>query len=136
MKSIAVLIAGMTVAFGLPLHASAAAAESIVSTTEAAAVVTVSEVVSHDGAVSGLLTNHSQRLVRDVQLVIRRSWLWNDERHPGEEAPGRSDFYTAPAEIPPGGSVRFRYAGVPLPRRTDGHFDTAVDVVGFTEVGE
>lgn len=134
MKTVAVLIAGMTVALGLPLHASAA--ESILSTTEAAAVVTVSEVTSHDGTVSGLLTNHSQRLVRDVQLVIRRSLLWNDERHPGENPPGRSDFYTAPTEIPPGGGVRFSYAGAPLPDRTDGHFDTAVDVVGFSEVGD
>ncbi len=130
----AAMLAGVVLTFGLPAHL--AAAGSILSTGDVATVVTVSDVTSRSGTVAGLLTNNSQRLVRDVQLVIRHSWRWKDERHPGEDAPGRSDFYTVPSEIPASGSVRFSYQGAPLPRRTDGHFETAVDVVGFTEVGE
>jgi hypothetical protein len=75
--------------------------------------------------------------VHDVRLLIRYTWHWNNERHPGEDNPGRAEFSVVPLEIPPGGSVPFGHdASPPLPARSDGHFTTAVEVMGFTEVGE
>jgi hypothetical protein len=128
------LISGMTLSLMLALHA--VGAQSLVSTTDVSGAVTVTDLTARDGTVSGVLTNKSPRVVRDVKLLIRQTWLWNDERHPGDDAPGRSDFYTVPDPISPNGSVRFSYSGAPLPRRSDGRFQASVDVVGLTEIGD
>jgi hypothetical protein len=115
----------------------AAAAETLISGQEAAAVVVPSDITARDGTVSGVLLNQSGRLVRDVQLLIRHEWLWNDERHPGDDSPGRTENYTVRDQIPPGGSIRFTYREpAPLPQRSDGRFKTSAEVVGFTQIGE
>jgi hypothetical protein len=86
--------------------------------------------------VSGRLVNRSTRAVRDVKLGVRHVWLWNNERHPGRDNPGRSDFYTLSDEVPSLGSVEFEYQfDPPLPQRSDGHFNTVVEVVSFLEIG-
>jgi hypothetical protein len=81
--------------------------------------------------------NKSPRVVRDVRLVIRHVWFWKDERNPGDVSPGRSEFITVKEEIPAGGSTSFIHnPSPPLPVRSDGHFKTEVNVIGFTEVGQ
>jgi hypothetical protein len=112
-----------------------AAPPEIVSPRQASQVVAVTEVKTRGSSVSGLLVNKSPEVVRDPQLLIRQSWLWNKEFHPGDDSPGRAEFYTVNAEIPPHGQTSFSYDTAPLPRRTDGHFKTTVQVTGFTEVG-
>ena len=93
------------------------------------------DVTVRDGEVSGDLFNKSQGLVREVQLQIRYTWIWNDEFHPGKDDPGRTVYYTVEKEIPPGQSVRFTYKPSPsLPARADGVFTTTVSVAGFTQV--
>jgi hypothetical protein len=85
--------------------------------------------------VSGAVVNNSGNLVREVELLIRHSWLWRDEFHPGQGDPGQAVYYTLPDEIPPGGSAQFSYRPErPLPQRTDGRFMTTVDVVGFSQI--
>lgn len=123
----------------LALHAAPASAtgETVVSTSQASAVVDIRDVKTDGGRVSGTLVNRSSRPVRNVQLVIRYAWLWRNERAPGKDNPGRSDFYTVAGEIAPGGSLPFTYRPArPLPKRSDGTFDVSSQVVAFTEIGE
>jgi hypothetical protein len=107
----------------------------IVSAQDAAQVVEVANVKTRGDIVSGLLINESPQIARDIQLVVRQTWMWDNERHPGADSPGRAEFFTAHTEIPPHGTVAFTYDTGPLSQRTDGHFETYVQVVGFTEVG-
>jgi hypothetical protein len=120
-------------------HAGTAAAQSdaIVSDRQANLQVLVRDVVVRDGIVSGLIMNRSSKPLRDVRLLIRYQWVWNDERNPGSDNPGRVAYHTVHDEIPSDVSVSFTYRpSPPLPQRSDGHFETMVEVVGFTEVGE
>jgi hypothetical protein len=113
-------------------------AETLASGEEASATVAVHNVqVGPGGRVSGVLENASPRLLRDVRLLVRHTWLWSKERAPQRDNPGRAVYYVVPDDIPPDGSVSFTYQpDPPLPTRPDGHFETSVEVVGFTEVGE
>ncbi|MCX8071232.1 MAG: hypothetical protein N3C12_02095 [Candidatus Binatia bacterium] len=103
---------------------------------EIAAVLTVRDVRVDGDVVRATLVNQSPRRLADVRLLIRHSWLWNNERNPGSDNPGRTDTYTIPDEIPAGGTYNLVYKIVPpLPRRHDGRFVTTVELIGFTEVG-
>ena len=39
-------------------------------------MVTVRDVTARPGMVSGVLVNHSQKLLRDVRLLFHHTWLW------------------------------------------------------------
>ena len=106
---------------------------TLLSGDQAAQVVTIRNLTI--GVVSGELINKSARPLRDVQLLIRYVWLWNNEFHPGQDELGEAIYYTVEGEIPPGGSKPFTYRPAsPLPSRTDGHFEVTVSVAGFTEI--
>lgn len=106
------------------------------SPAQAAALVAVTDVQMHDGWISGHLVNRSPNPVRNVELLVRHAWRWNDEHHPGEHDPGRASFFTVEGEIAPRASVPFQYReSRPLPTRSDGHFHTSVQVIRFAEVG-
>ena len=101
---------------------------------QAAQTVSLHDVSVQGNSVSGVVTNQSSHIVRDVGLLIRYSWSWNRERHPGEHNPGRATFYTVVGPIPPGAGVPFSYqTSEPLPARSDGHFTPSVEVVAYTE---
>jgi hypothetical protein len=103
--------------------------------SQASKDVKVQNVTLNGDTVSGVVSNVGRHPVRDVQMQITYVWLWNNERHPGTDNPGRTDYYTAPGEIPTGGSQPFTYRPTtPLAHRTDGHFAPSVNVTGFTEV--
>jgi hypothetical protein len=112
----------------------AAGGEIIVSGQQADAV-TVKDMPADNGVVAGVVVNNSRQVVRDVKLLIRNAWLWNNERHPGAVNPGNAEFFTVRGEIPPGASLPFTYRTPPLPQRSDGHFITSAEVVEFTQVG-
>ena len=98
-------------------------------------IATLRNVSTKDGEVSGEVVNNSSDTLRDVVLEIRYSWRWADEFHPGKDDPGRTVYYTATKEIPPGGSARFAYQpSPPLPVRRDGSFVIDVKVAGFERV--
>jgi hypothetical protein len=100
------------------------------------AAVKVAGVRFEGGSVRGTIVNTSPTEIGDVQLLIRYVWLWKDERHPGDDNPGRSEFHVVHETIEPGGSVAFeKTPDAPLPlSRTDGRFQAEVSVVGFTQV--
>jgi hypothetical protein len=90
---------------------------------------------TEDGEVSGVVENRSGKPLRDVQLLIRYGWLWNNERSPGADAPGRAVYYTLPGELPAGGTRDFTYRPTsPLPARSDGRYQTTIEVAGLTEI--
>ena len=102
---------------------------------KAVSKVSAQNVTLQGDTVSGVVVNGSPHTVRDVKLEITYGWLWKNERHPGTDNPGRTDSYTLPGEIPPGGSVPLTYRpSSPLPSRSDGTFTASATVIGFTEV--
>jgi hypothetical protein len=110
---------------------------SLASGEQVAQTAIVRDVKVRDSTVSGVIVNKSPRVLRDVKLMIRHAWLWKNERHPGDDNPGRAEYYTVPGEVAAGGSLPFTYhLEQPLPERTDGHFVTSADVISFTEVGK
>lgn len=124
-----------------PIAVLVAALASPVAATDAtldaglASDVIAQNVSIKDDALTGTIVNRSTRPLREVRLQITYAWMWNDEYHPGSDAPGRTEYYTLAAEIPPGGSAPFTYRpNTPLPTRKDGRFIPSVSVVGVTEV--
>lgn len=113
----------------------AAPAQHLRSHADAARILTLPRVTVVDGAVTGELWNRSNHTVRDVQLFIRYTWLWDDERHPGKLDPGTSTYYTIAKEIAPGARLPFTFTPTPsLPKIAGGHFQTTVSVAGYTEI--
>ncbi len=121
----------------LPTGAAIAhATDTLIADEQPSRVIEVRDVVAHHGIVSGVLVNRSRKLLRDVRLIVHHNWLWKNEKKPGDDSPGRVDYYTVRSAIPPGQSVEFTYRPEPpLPERDDGHFETTVEAVGWTEVG-
>ena len=107
----------------------------VVAGNEVSRIATLRNVSIQNSEVSGEVVNNSSDTLRDVVLEIRYSWLWANEFHPGKDDPGRTVYYTAAKEIPPGGSARFEYKpSPPLPERRDGSFVIDVKVAGFERV--
>ncbi|MBI1994980.1 MAG: hypothetical protein HYU46_09955 [Deltaproteobacteria bacterium] len=109
---------------------------SVLSVSEALHAPTVLNVEMRDNVMTGEIVNHSSDRVRDVELLIRQIWHWNNEFRPGANPPGAADYYTVTAEIPSGATERFTYKLSPPPSRSDGYFETVVTVAGFTEIKE
>jgi hypothetical protein len=129
------VVAGLIALAGGSSRLAAAAADGVVPREELSQKVVVRNVVvDDDGGVSGVLANTSRHRVKEVRLLIRHEWLWRNEFHPGTDSPGSAGYYVVPQEIPPGGSVSFTYRpDQPLPRRSDGTFQTTVEVAGLLE---
>ena len=109
---------------------------TVLPASEASKVV-VRDATVQDQMVSGEVLNLSFHRVRDVELLIRYIWHWNNEFRPGENPPGFGDYLTVKTEIPPGSSERFTYRlSSSLPARPEGYFETVVTVAGFTEIKE
>jgi hypothetical protein len=112
-----------------------ARAQAVRSPEEIRRVVTIEKLSVQDGAVSGEVHNLSSHAVRDVQLFVRHTWLWDNEFRPGKMDPGASTFQTMQKEIPAGGSAPFNFTpSPPLAKAAGGHFVTTVSIAGFTEV--
>lgn len=98
-------------------------------------IVVLEKVTVVDGVVNGEVVNRSANTLRDVQLFIRYTWLWDDEMKPGKIDPGTSTFYMLPKEIPAAGRLSFRFEPAPpLPKIAGGHFETSVRIAAFAEV--
>ncbi len=117
------------------LYAQNTFSQSLRSKEEIGRIVALENVAVQNGTVTGEAHNNSANTLRDVQLFIRYTWLWDNEFHPGSEDPGTSSIYTVPKEIPPGGRLSFTFSpSPPLPKAPGGHFITSVAIAGFTEV--
>lgn len=128
------VIVGIALSVFLGTQSRPAISATLLSADNAAQVVVVRNVTVREGTVSGELVNKSSRSLRDVQLQIRYTWLWNDEFHPGKDDPGTSVYHTVEQEIAPGGTASFSYKPSFATPRGDGRFETAVTVAGFTEI--
>ena len=82
------------------LFATAALGSDDAVDAKAVTKVSTRDVVLKGDTVSGVVVNNSPHTVRDVQLQIIYVWMWNNERHPGSNNPGHTDYYTLPGEIP------------------------------------
>lgn len=127
--------AGLTLAVVASGGASSADAQNVRAREDITRAVTVEQVAVVNGTVSGEVHNQSSHILRDVQLFIRYTWLWDNETKPGAADPGTSAYYTLPTEIPAGGRLPFTYKPpAPLPKVPGGRFETSVTIAGFTEV--
>lgn len=109
--------------------------QNVKSHEDAARVLIVEKLVVKDEIISGEVINRSTHLVRDAQLFIRYTWLWNNEVKPGKQDPGVSTYYTLQKEIAPGGRLPFTFQpSPPLAKIGDGRYVTSVTIAGFTEV--
>lgn len=94
----------------------------------------VRDVRTDGSAVTGWVVNQTSNEVRDVRLMVEQQFRWTREMQPGEDNPGSGTIVRVPQNIPAGGKVQFRYdMPAPLPERSDGHFETAVRVLSFSE---
>ena len=110
-------------------------AQAIRDREQTARIVSVEKVSVTDGSVSGEVINHSKNALRDVQLLIRYIWLWDNETKPGKNDPSASFYYNLPGEIPPGGRASFTFKPAqPLAKASGGHFETSASIAGFSEV--
>ena len=109
--------------------------QNVCTREDSARVLAVEKLTVTDGVVTGEVLNRSTRLLRDVQIFVRYTWLWDDEQHPGKTDPGTSTYYTLSKEIAPGARLPFTFAPTPpLPKVSGGHFETTVSIAGYTEV--
>jgi hypothetical protein len=123
-----------TVIFTL-LSLGFAHAQTVLTGAEASKVIRFRNLNATPDKVSGEIVNASPHAVRDVQLLVQYHWLWNDERNPGQDSPGKTIRVDLHEELKPGESMPFSYMpSPPLPQRTDGRFMPEVDVGGFTVV--
>jgi hypothetical protein len=104
----------------------------IVPSGNLAGVVRVSDVRIDDNEVRGVIQNLTADELRDVQLLVRDTFLWTNERHPGTDDPSRAQALLVPGPIPPHGSVAFTAPRSPLMERRDGSFESSVEVTAVT----
>jgi len=109
--------------------------QKIRSDEETARMVAIEKLAVKDGVVTGEVHNKSDHVVREVEIFIRYTWLWDDERNPGKVDPGTSTYYSLKETINPGNSISFIYKpSPPLPKIAGGRFETSVKIAGFTEI--
>lgn len=126
-----ILVGGLLLLF-LPVVAYA---QMVRSAEEIARILAVERLSVKEGVVQGEVRNKSDHAVREVQLFIRYTWLWEDERHPGKTDPGTSTYHTLKETIEPRSTLSFTYKpSPPLPKIPGGHFDTSVTIAGFSEI--
>ncbi len=134
MKKLPVILL-IAIAIAIGAWRKPAGAATVLLPDQVSKVLTVRNLRVDGAAVSGELVNESPETLRDVQLLIRYDWRWNNEFRPKNNPPGDAEFYTVQGEISPRGTKSFSYKpSQPLPSRTDGYFDTTVSVVGYTRI--
>lgn len=133
---LAALLGGSTAGLAAADDGLAVGAKGIIGQSDVNSVLDVRSVDATDARVKATLVNNSDNRIKDVQLVIRHSFLWKDERNPGTDNPGRTEYYLVLGEVEPHGQLAFEYRpDPPLPQRDDGTFKTSIEIAGFTEVG-
>lgn len=113
----------------------AAESGNLLSSTEEPAAVTLQAQGAPDGSVSGTIRNGTDGTVRNVRVLVRHDWLWQNEFNPGTDDPGRVETVTVTEAIAPGTSHTFTYQPSPaLPARGDGNFVTHAELGAYEVV--
>ncbi len=116
-------------------HGASGFAATVLGGDESSRVVNIRNLTVKEETVSGELVNTSPRTLRDVQVLIRHTWLWKNEMRPGEDSASDAVYYTVEGDIPAGGTKPFTYRpSSPLPSRPDGSYETSVSVAGYSEI--
>lgn len=127
----------LAIEFAMLTSAQIAQSQTIKTKDEISRVVIVENIKVANGVVSGEAVNRSANTLRDLQLFIRYTWLWDDEMKPGKIDPGTSTYHTLSKDIPPAGRLPFTFSpSPPLPKVSGGRFETSVSVAAFAEVIE
>ena len=127
-------VVGFSLTVGV-MRAGLAWADNVAVADNNQKTVTIDNVAVHNGVVSGEIVNHSNREVRDVELLIRHTWQWTNEFQPGNNDPGIASYHILNKLIRPGESLPFSVSeSSTLPARSDGQFKSVVSVTGFTEI--
>jgi len=129
-------LTALSLGVALTLLATVAHSQKVRSDEEVARILAIEQLsMQEGGAVRGQVHNKSNRAVREVQLFIRYTWLWEDERNPGKTDPGTSTYHTLKETIQPGARINFTYKpSPPLPKISGGRFETSVKIAGFSEI--
>lgn len=121
------------------LAVCAALGQLLVSGEEVSQALVVRDVNEQPGGtLTGVLVNKSEEPISNVRLLIRHTFLWARERKPKEpeENPSRAVFYDLDVTVPASGAIPFLYRPEPpLADRSDGRFESFVEVVSFHAVG-
>jgi hypothetical protein len=125
----------LVIGFTLVLALASASAQTVISAKQSDEIIEVRNLTFHDSVVSGEIVNRSRREVRNVELLIRHMWQWQNEFQPGSEDLGTASYYRMERTIPAGAAIPFTYRQrATSTLRTDGQFETVVSVAGFTEI--
>jgi len=122
----------LSVLLGLLLSLSTVATAAKMKTIETVRLTTaeVEAVELRDDSIVGKVVNKSPHPIRDVELLIRHIWLWDDEYDPNRDVYSTSTYLPVAGQIGPGESKEFVY--VPsLPEIPGGHFETKIIVGEF-----
>jgi len=117
------------------LCSSTAQTQRVRSAEDTARILAIEKIAVRAGMISGEVHNKFGHAVRDVQLLIRYIWLWDDELNPGKVDPDTPTYFTLNQTIDPGVKIGFDYKpSPPLPKIAGGRFETTVTIAGFTEI--
>jgi hypothetical protein len=112
-----------------------AMSQRVASREEVASILSIEKIAAANGSVSGEVHNRGPHSVREVQLLVRYTWLWDNERNPGKIDPGTSTYYTLTTEIRAGANLPFTFTpSPPLPKASGGRYEISVTVGGFAQV--
>ena len=120
----------------IPPGLDSASAETVLSSQDASRALSFEKLDVNPAKISGMIANKTPHTIKDVQLMIQYHWLWNDERNPGHDSPGRTVIIPLNGpQLEPGESQPFSYTPqFSLTSRDDGYFMPEVDVAAFTTV--
>ena len=120
-------------AVALALGATALAEpETLVQPDDISRSVIIQDLSQQGDRVAGVITNLSDKPVRDVRLQIVFSWLWADEHRQGTDDPSFVATEVIHDEIAPRGQTSFGYSyPAANTMRQDGTFLVDAKIVGF-----
>ena len=112
-----------------------AMSQRVATREEVASILSTEKIAVANGTVSGEIHNRGPHSVRAVQLLVRYTWLWDDQRNPGKIDPGTSTYYTLATEIRAGGNLPFTFTpSPPLLKASGGRYKITVTVGGFAQI--
>ena len=106
-------------------------AESIEEVRRATAEI--GDVTVRHGTLYGKIINKSDVPLKDVTLLVRHIWLWDNEYRPGHDTYSSAEQIMIEGIIAPGERVAFSYTPR-LPAVSGGHFETKIIIGAFTEL--
>ena len=115
-----------------PAQAPPPVRQQVVVAGELDSVVRVRDSMVSGDEIGGTLVNLTDDELRDIRIRVRDTFLWRNERQPGEDNFSRAEEFVVRGPIPPRGALAFTAPHSPLPARSDGDFRSSVEVTSLT----